>query len=384
MQRLCLAGLIAMSAFLLTACNDKTGPSSTKEASVIKARIAVAQESRQPILYEAVATISARTASTISGKLMGTVLSIQVKEGDLVKKGDLLVKLDKRQVLTQLDQARAGLREAQRAEASAVSSVESAKAAAQLAESAFQRYQKLLQENSVSRQGFDEINSRHLQAQATVSQAQAMLEVARSRVQQAKAAVRGVKISDNDALVRAPYAGRVVKKLVNTGDLASPGMPLLVLEREGVYCADLELPERYINEVKLDEPVRVVVDAIGADVTGRVGRIIPLADPQSRTFQIKVGMPESLKLSSGMFARVYIPVGGTGMLLVPQSAVISAGQLTGVYIVDENNRARFRLVRTGTVVEDQVQIISGLSAGQKYLPVVVPTINDGDSVRPEK
>jgi multidrug efflux pump subunit AcrA (membrane-fusion protein) len=91
-------------------------------------------------------------------------------------------------------------------------------------------------------------------------------------------------------------------------------------------------------------------------------------------------MPEGLDLKSGMFARVYIPLGGTGVLTVPESAVVNEGQLTGVFIVDEKKVARFRLVRIGKQTGDRVEIISGLKSGQRYVVDVPFTLKDGMTV----
>jgi RND family efflux transporter MFP subunit len=332
-------------------------------------------------LYEAVGTITARVASTISSKLMGTVLSVHVHEGDYVKADDVLVTLDPRQVTAQLDRAQAGVREARRAKASAASARDAAKAAAQLAEATFNRYLQLRKENSASQQEFEEVESRHRQAQAALAQAESMLQAAESRVQQAEAAVREVTVAKKDAVVRAPYAGQVVNKMINEGDLASPGTPFFTIEQEGLYRADLELPERYIQDVKIGMKVKVVVDALDKlEAAGTIGRINPMADVRSRSFQVKVDMPEELNLKSGMFARVFIPIGGTGMLMIPRTAVVEEGQLNGVYVVDENNTAHFRLIRTGKDIENRVEIISGLQPGQRYVVTIPPTLENGSKV----
>lgn len=367
----------------LTACGKKIEPGNTAPdaGQTIQAPVAEARISQEPFLYEAVATINARTASTISAKLMGAVQAVHVQEGDPVKKGDLLVTIDARTVTSQLEQSQAGLREARRAETSAVSSRDAAKAAADLAVATYRRYQELLKENSVSKQEFDEIESRSRQAKAALAQTEAMVEAARSRIQQAQAAVQQATLAKKDALVLAPYDGLVVGKMVDEGDLASPGTPLLTVEQEGLFCADLVLPERHIQSIAIDMPVKVKVPALDdLETTGRVGRIVPAADAQSRSFEIKVGMPEGLDLKSGMFARVYIPLGGTGVMLVPETAVKTEGQLTGVYVVDENKTARFRLVRTGKTYGDRVEIISGLKDGQHYISTLPATLKDGMTV----
>lgn len=369
---------------LLTGCGDKTEPGESAEKSGpgIKAPLAVAEVSQQPLFYEAVGTLTARTVSTIAGKLMGTVKAVHVREGDMVQEGDLLVTLDQRQVTAQMSQSQAAVQEAQRGEASAASARESAKAGAEMAATTFQRYQKLLKENSVSQQEYDEVAARHRQAQAGLSQAEALVAAARFRVQQAEAALSSAKASEKDALVRAPFSGRVTAKMIEAGDMASPGTPFLIIEQEGRFCADLVLPERHIQAVQLGMEMKVKVPALNdLEVTGVVGRIVPTADARSRSFQVKVGMPENLRdLKSGMFARVFVPVGGTGLLLVPQSAIVNQGQLTGLFIVDQGGIARFRLVRTAKTYGDHVEIISGLNPGQRYVTAVPAALKNGSKV----
>lgn len=365
------------------ACGQEIAPGTRAPGAgqTIKAPVAEARISQEPSYYEAVATINARTASTISSKLMGAVQAIHVHEGTRVKKGDLLISIDPRTVTAQLEQAQAGLREARRAETSALSARDAAAAASQLATSTLERYRPLLQQNSVSPQEFDEVESRGRQAKAALAQAEAMIEAARSRVQQSEAAVSQASLAQRDAQVIAPYDGQVVARMVDEGDLAAPGTPLLTIEQEGLFCADLLLPERYIQSVSVGTAVKVSVPALGdLEASGHVGRIVPAADAQSRSFEVKVAMPQGLDLKSGMFARVFIPVGGTGGLLVPAAAVVTEGQLTGLFIVDEKQIARFRLVRTGKTYGDRVEIISGLMEGQRYIPALPASIKDGMTV----
>jgi RND family efflux transporter MFP subunit len=298
-----------------------------------------------------------------------------------VKKGDRLVTLDPRQVSAQLDRTKAGLREARRAEASAVSAHEAAAAASKLAEATYKRYQQLLKENSASQQEFEEVEARHRQAQATLAQTNAMMAAAQSRIQQAEAAVRSATVGKKDAVVTAPYDGRVITKMITEGDLASPGTPFLTIEQEGRYWAELVLPERHIQAVKEGDVVKVKVPALdNLEVTGTVGRIIPTADARSRSFQVKVAMPEGPDLKSGMFARVFVPVGGTGMLLIPRTAIAREGQLDKVFIVDDDNKARLRLIRIGKSYGERMEIISGLNPGQRYVMALSPGIKAGVQV----
>jgi len=338
MKKLLIYCLAVLS---LAACGEKIQPGTTGEGAVltVKAPVVTAQVTQQPVYYEAVGTVTARTASTVASKLMGVVRAVHVQEGDIVKKGNLLVTIDQRQVQAQLEQALAN---------------------AEVAGKEYRRYQQLLKEQSASQQEFDRAEARYREAQAAVDAA---------------------KVSQKDALVRAPYDGRIVAKMTNPGDLASPGTPFVTIEQEGLFCTDLVLPERYIQAIKLDLEVTVVVPAMNnEEFTGAVGRIVPTADARSRSFQVKVGMPEGPDFKSGMFARVLIPVGGAGMLLIPQTAISAQGQLSVVYVVDDQQIAHFRLVRTGKVYGDQVEVLSGLKDGQRYVQNVPLTMQDGAKV----
>ena len=226
-RTLTAVGIGLLSALLLIGCSEKIEPGHSPKApsASIQAPVAVARFQTHPFIYEAVGTIAPRTASTIGSKLMGTVKAVNVQEGDLVREGDILLVLDQRQVSAQLRQAEAALAEAQRAEASARSARESAVASEKLAKGTYDRYLKLLQDRSASQQEFDEIETKFRQAQATLTQTSALLEAAGHRVQQAKAGVAAARISQKDATVRAPYDGKIAAKMIEVGDLASPGTP---------------------------------------------------------------------------------------------------------------------------------------------------------------
>ena len=338
MKRIVISSLVVLS---LAACGEKIQPGTAeqKAGAGVKAAVATARVTEQPVYYEAVGTVTARTASTVASKLMGVVRAVNVQEGDMVKQGDLLVTIDQRQVKARLEQALAN---------------------AENAAKEYRRYQQLLKEQSASQQEFDRAEARYREAQAAVDAA---------------------RVSQKDAKVQAPYDGRVVAKMINPGDLASPGTPFVTIEQEGLFCTDLLLPERYIQALKMGLGVRVVVPAMNdEEFAGEVGRIVPSADARSRSFQIKVRMPEGPDFKSGMFARVFIPVGGTGRLLIPRSAIVNQGQLEGVFVVDDAQIARFRLVRTGKSFDDQVEILSGLGDGQRYVESVPPTLQDGAKV----
>jgi len=368
---------------LLLGCGDKIKPGTTREVEkkVIKTAVTTATVIQQPFIYEAVGTVQARTSSTLSSKIMGAVKAINVREGDLVKKGDLLVMIDDRQVSAQLRKAEAALSEAKRSEMSVKSARDAAKATAKLASITYKRYLKLMEEESASKQEFDEVEARFRQTQASLAQTEAIVEAADQRIQQAEAVVAAALIGKKDASVRAPYDGKVTAKMVDEGDLAAPGTPFFALEKEGVYCVALVLPEKHIQSIRLKQKIKIKIPSIqNRSFEGFVGRIDPSADPKSRTFRIRVALPEDKDIRSGMFARVEIPVGEAGMLLISSTAVVHEGQLTGIYLVDSHQLAHFRLIRIGRAFGDNVEVVSGLKDGTRYVVDPPPDLMDGVKV----
>ncbi len=373
--------LSLMMTFFVFGCKEKIKPGNKKKAEVkkINTRVQVAKIGHYPLLYEAVGTINAGTSSMISSKVFGIVKKIYVHEGTRVKKGDLLAKIDDSQAAAQLANAMAGLAGAKKALAAAQASKNAAATGADFAFTTFKRYKKLLKEKSVSPQEFDDIRTKYHQAKAALSGAVAMIQAARSKINQAKAGVAAAKIYMQDTRVIAPYSGGITKKIINVGDLASPGVPLFSLETYGKFQVEFYVPEKHIDKVHLNQQLTITIPSMdNIRVKGVVVRIDPAADPLSRSFNVKLNLPETPKFRSGVFARIALPVGSTDMILIPETAVIHHGELTGFYLVDNKKTAHFRLIRTGRIIKNQVEVISGIHPGDHY--IVHPPLNMENNV----
>jgi RND family efflux transporter MFP subunit len=375
--------LIMLSVTALSLGCDKIGPGNTASSPTGSAKLAVAETrfSPQPEIHEVMGTVRAQTSSIIASQLMGTVVNILVKEGQPVDAGELLIELDHRQVSAQLQQAEAALSEAHQGKAAADSALLSARAGAELARTNDTRYTAMLAEQAVTPQEADAISAGNRQAQAALEQAEAMAAAARSRVEQARAAVAAARVSSGDASVKAPYKGIITAKLVDVGDLAFPGMPLLKIDQTEIYTVELDIPETLIENIRIDAIVSVQVPAAkGALLDGKVETIVPAADTKSRSFLVKVRLPDTPHVKSGMFARVAIPLGTESMMLVPSTAVVHEGQLTGIFTLDDDHTARFRLLRTGRKIGDSMEVLSGLTEGTRYVVSPPPGFKDGTKV----
>jgi RND family efflux transporter MFP subunit len=366
----------------LAGCGDShDGSQAGSHGEAVPAPVLTATETIHPLLHEAAGTVQAKTAGTISAKLMGTVLEVHVEEGHQVKSGDLLVSIDTRQVSARLDQARAAVSEARQAAAAAESARNAAQASADLAAATFQRYQKLLSSDSVSQQEYDEVVTRNRQAESALTQAGEMAQAARYRVKQAESGLSAATVSHGDASVRAPFDGVVVRKMVEAGDLASPGLPLLTLESTGGFEMAVDLPETLFKTVTVGKKASIRVSSLqDLDIDGTVSVVSPSADTRSRSFLVKLDLPDSAPVHAGMFARAGFSVGEEQLILIPAEAVLHQGHLTGIFLLDDENIARFRLIRTGRELDGNIEVLSGLTPGIRFVSDPPPTLVDGTPV----
>lgn len=372
--------LALLMAVIPLSCGDKIEPGQKADPPVTVTGVSIMTvgETERPLLYEAVGTVVAGIKTQIGGKLMGTVEEIRVREGDRVKEGDVLVVLDARQVKAELGRAEAGMTEAQKGLAAALSAREAAAASERLALTTHERYVNLKREQSVSKQEFDEVEARYRQSVAALREANARVEAAMARVSQADAGVKTARVGSEDALIRAPHPGVISGKFVAKGDLARPGVQLLTLETTRGFCVDAIVPETYLRFLDPGRKVRVRVPALGdGPQEGTICTLVPGADPSSRSFVLKVNLLSGDPVTSGLFARVEIPIGVTRQILVPATAVIRNGQLTGLYVVDEKRLVHLRLVRLGKRYGENFEVLSGLRAGEKVVREATPGLKDG-------
>ena len=373
-------GVAGMVCILFSGCSEKIEPGTVKPSQVrsIKAPVATASISQEPIHYEVTGTVSAKDASILSSKIMGVVKAVYVKEGDRVKKDQALADIDPRQVKAQLLQAKAALSEARKGESATLSAQQAAIASADLARATYDRYVNLIKTESASRQEFDEVSARFHQAEAALSKAQSMAEASRFRTRQAEAAVAGAGVSEEDARLTAPFCGVITTRLVDPGSLASPGTPILKIESAGDLHVDMIVPETHLQFITLSQKVSVSIPSAGGKpLEGSVRAIFPAADAASRSFTVQVDIPFHPAIHSGMFSRITLVHGNQEKLLIPASALIYQGQLTGVFLLDSDRIARFRILRTGRTFGAMVEALSGIRPGDRFVVIPPPDMVDG-------
>lgn len=345
--------MIAASAALLAGCNSSE-PAQQVKVETVRAQIVESLRQQTPTLVRTTGTLHAHETAAISAQVMGRVQQVLVHEGDVVRAGQALVRLDDATLKASADQAAAAVIAVQHQQAAAQSN-------ADLAASTLARYQQLQVQRSVSPQEIDQVTR---QAQAAAAQVEAL----RAQENAMKAQEAGARTMLGYARIAAPFAGIITQRMVDPGALASPGVPLLQIDSAGPLQLQTTVGESSIGAVRTGMKLTIHVDgAAREDFAGTVAEIVPAADPASHSFLVKIDMPPSKTLRAGMYATADIPTGTHEAILVPRSAVVRRGSLACAYVLDSNSIAQLRYLTLGATQGDAVEVLSGVSGGEKLV-----------------
>jgi RND family efflux transporter MFP subunit len=340
-------------ALLAVGCSDRKTPAAPAPEVVRDLQLMQVQRQAVPDYVETIGTVRALQTSQLSAQIVGTVISIRAQEGQHVRKGDVLIVLDDAQQRAALERAAAAVNGAQQ-------DIAAAEADYALAHATLGRYENLYQKKSVSPHEMDEVQAREKSAGARRDQSQAGIAQAHALESQARAGLGYTRI-------RAPFDGVVTAKNVDVGALASPGLPLLTIEDTHGFRLEASVDEGDIRLVMLGATVPVAVDALGAELQGKIVQVVPVADPASRSFVVKLDLPPEPRLRSGFFGRARFPRGERNAILVPRTAVLDRGQLQGVYVVGSGGDISLRFVTLGKGAGDNVELLSGVTSGERLV-----------------
>jgi len=290
---------------------------------------------RRPLVETAVGTIRPVHETTIGAKLLARVIEVNLKAGQAVKAGDVLVRLDDKDLLAKRRQAEA---------------VFNAAVAARIqAEADANRAASLVQSKAVSRQENDRAGTAFKSADAELSRA--------------KESINEIQAMLDWATVRSPIQGIVIDKKVDVGDMVTPGQMLATLFDPTRMQLVASVRESLAHRLKVGQPIEVQIENFTTRRTGTISEIVPEAESSSRAFQVKVTghCPEGVY--SGTFGRILIPLDEEQVLVIPRQAVQSVGQLDLVNVASNGAVSR-RAVRLGRTIGKDVEVLSGLREGE--------------------
>jgi len=338
-------------AVTLAACAPDKAEIAETDLSPLSVHIIQAEATTSSKTIEVYGVVHPARQASISSRVMGPVVAVNTWAGATVSKGQSLIEIQPETSKGQVAQAEGALAQA--------------RAALALAEKNFHRFENLYADKAAS--------------EVELDMARMQRDQAKGAVDQASGAVHTAKTVAGEAAVTAPFAARVVERLVEVGDMAAPGRPLIRLESLEGRRLWLSVREADIARLEMNQKVPVTLDSRvdeGA-IEGTVIEIVPSADPATHTFTVKVDLG-SVDTPSGISGRAAIPGDVVDRIIIPATAVHSRGGLEMVVVRAKDDSARTRAVTTGLEMPDgQVEILSGIRAGDFVVIDAPGTVADG-------
>jgi RND family efflux transporter MFP subunit len=283
------------------------------------------------------AVVEAVNQATLAAQVSGRVIEVRVDAGQVVKKGDLLMKIDAREA----------------AEAAAGASAQYINAKAN-----YERLKNLRQQNFISAAALDKARADFEAAQAVRGQA-------------------GVGVGH--ASVTAPISGIVAQRLIELGEMASPGRQLLTIYDPNGLRVTASIPQYKLPQMRAVKQAKIEFPELGVWVDATAVSLLPTADAATHVSQVRVNLPAGIKDAiPGMFARVHFVIGRVTRMTVPQAAVVRRGEVAAVYVQSEQGALSLRQLRLGEALGNEIEVLAGLSTGER---VVLDPVKAGIALR---
>ncbi len=342
---------VLIMAVALGACAPDKAELAHADLPTLSVEIIQAETVSSPKAIEVHGIVNPARQAFVSSRVMGPVVAVKTWAGATVSKGQVLIEIQPETSKGQVAQAEGALAQAQ--------------AALAMAERNFKRFENLHAERAASEVELDMARMQYDQAKGAVSQAMG--------------AVHTAKTVAGEAAVTAPFDARVVERLVEVGDMASPGRPLIRLESLEGRRLWLSVREVDIDRLEMDQKIPVTLDsrADSGTIEGTVVEMVPSADPTTHTFTVKVDLG-SIDVPSGISGRALIPGDTIERIVIPGTSVHNRGGLELVVVRAEDSSARTRAVTTGAKLPDgQVEILSGIKPGDQIVIDAPGPVADG-------
>lgn len=326
--------VVPLAALLAGGCHRRESPAIRPTLPALAVKVQPVVSAARPQSVAVPATIRPAQRAVIAAQVTGVIREFPVALGQSVRAGDLLVHVSAPETEARLSQARTQLAEAERIVA---------------------------RERGLSSTGANALDS--------VKDAEARVRLSQAAVAEAEALLA-------HSMLRAPFAGTVVETHVLRGDLAAPGLPLLVLESTEQLRAEGALPESLALALRIGDPLRVrTADGV---LEGSIAELSLAADPVTRARALKVSLPAG-KVRSGQMVELIAPGPVVSGLFAPAAAIRVSGQMEQLFVVSEG-RASLRLVRTGSSGDGNVEILAGVTEGESVVIAPPIALRDGQPV----
>lgn len=321
---------------LLSACGRHTDSTATApDLPPAQVRIAAVQRVETATPIAITGSVRPVQRAVLAAKVMGAIDELPVALGQRVRAGDLVAKIAAGEISARVLQAQSQLN---------------------LARRDLTRERDLLEKGASTADLVKGLEDRFAMTEAMVHEAEAMLAY---------------------TTLRAPFDGVISRKLVDAGDLAAPGQPLLEIEGTDAFEIDAALPDSLAANLALGTSLTVAVPAAHLTFSGKLAELSSAADPAAHTVAAKISVPPGTTVRSGQFVRVELPGAPSTALLISTASVSTYGQLERVWVATADRRAALRLVKSGATRADQIEILTGLDAGEQVILAPPADLQEG-------
>lgn len=334
---------LAIATFLISSCGSEDQKAIADNSQAINVKVRQVEENSNNPFLNVSGKIQAVSSADLSTRIMGYVNKVHVNVGDKVSKGQLLVSINNSDLQAKRAQINAGITEAT--------------AAFNNAKKDYDRFKNLFANASASQKEVDDMT--------------ANFEMAKARLDAANQMKNEINAQFAYSNITAPFGGVITSKNIEIGDLANPGVPLISMETPGDFEVRAMVPETEISEIKTDAVVDVIIKSINKTIKGKVKEVSSSAKHSGGQYLVTIDLDQTeTNVLSGMFATVQFPLERkvkSELVLIPTEAIVTHGQLSGVYTVSQTNTAILRWLRLGRTFGDQVEVLSGLNSEEAYV-----------------
>ncbi len=356
--------ILYMSGFFASGLIGPEDEVAVKSESPEPARVAEAKLTKVHDWYEAIGTIRSSTLTKLESRITARIEEILVRPGQEVSKGELLIKLNDELQRSRLEQVEDQVQASQKEKMQAFKQLDRAKAVYNQTKSQYNRIKEYKKADAATEKDLEDARSAYLQAEAALKSARYAFAAAEHRLSRVKEKLKEARIFLSYASIKSPISGEIVKKMADSGDLASPGKPLISIQNRQDLRLEAWVREGVIANVQVGNSYQVQIPALQEVCRAEIVEIVPQADPGSRKILIKAALPDIKNVYSGMFGRLHLPVEARQAVLVPKQAVMEIGQLDLVRIKTEQGWESV-LVTTGQEFDNYIEVLSGLSGQEK-------------------
>ena len=352
--------ILTLSTFLFLSCGKDRNEATNNEPA-IAVQVSGSASNNSEFISTSGKT-EAESSANLSTRMMGYVTKVHVKVGQKVSAGQLLVSINSADL------------QAKKAQVDA--SILQATAAYNNAKKDYDRFTVLFSQQSASQKELDDMTSRYEMAKASLAGAKQMRNEIMAQFSYSN--------------ITAPFSGEITNTFVKDGDMANPGMPLVSVEGASRMQVTTMVSESDIAQIKNGMAVKILVKSLNKEVSGKVSEVSGSAKNTGGQYIVKVTLNTNNKaILSGMFVNVQFPITNqpktetvvkTDKVMVPESALVKQGQLTGIYTISSKKTAILRWIRTGKSFGNQVEVLSGLTANEPYIVSAEGKLYNGANV----